>query len=107
LMSVEPTMVSDGLVVDLAWAGGDLPELQSYSFGLYLMPNTSDVVAQVNLDLPDYDYACQTASIPLQDVPPGAYTLRTTVYSRDTGEPLNIDGEVVVTLRPITIPDSP
>jgi hypothetical protein len=107
LMSVEPTVVSDGLVVDLAWAGGDLPELQSYSFGLYLMPNTSDVVAQVNLDLPDYDYACQTASIPLQDVPPGAYTLRTTVYSRDTGEPLNIDGEVVVTLRPITIPDSP
>lgn len=98
-----PATATDALTLQAAWAGGDTPELASHSIGLYLMPDAETVTAQTNIDLPDYAYACVDITLPLTDVPPGRYTLRTAVYNRDTGERLTSSANTLPDLGTITI----
>jgi hypothetical protein len=88
LMGSEATLRGAALDVTLLWTlAPDVP-LHRYSVGLKVVDEGGSVVAERDDGLAGRAYTCQPQQIDLAGLPPGAYSLRATVYHWETGERL-------------------
>jgi hypothetical protein len=82
----------------------------TYSVALYVMDDANNIYAQVDVPLPHDDPICHLATIPIEDIPPGEYHLKTTVYAWETGRrvvgthALTGTQSDLQTLAPLTVP---
>ncbi len=73
----------------MAW---NLPESvprNTYSAALHVWDEADMIVAQYDGGLPNADYSCQMAQVPLTELPAGDYRLTLSVYNWATGERLD------------------
>jgi hypothetical protein len=79
-----PATVDQTLNVGTAWAlAASVPE-DIYSISFQILDADHNKLAQLDQGLADYAYTCQTAQLPLADVPDGDYGLWAAVYDYRT-----------------------
>jgi hypothetical protein len=89
LASIETAQTPDILSVLLAWQiPANIPP-NTYSVALHLDSANQPAIRQADSALPLIAYSCQKAVVPLNDLPPGQYTLRAVVYQWQTGQRLS------------------
>jgi hypothetical protein len=82
----EPTRGSLPLLIG-SQHGGDLPS-NTYSIGIHVDNSAGQLVAQTDFGLPSQAQNCHLASILIDTLSPGDYTLHLVVYAWQTGERL-------------------
>jgi hypothetical protein len=87
-IEVMPPDENGTLRVLLGWAGANTIPAYQYSTALHLVDETGALVAQSDNGLPLEPFLCRRETIPLDDVPPGSYTLALIVYDWQTGDRL-------------------
>jgi hypothetical protein len=90
-----PDAVSDTLPVLVGWSLADDVQPYTYSVGLHVDDAEGNFVSQVDYGLPELAFTCHETQIPVNDLPPGEYTLYTVVYAWESGQ--RLQGEVLAT----------
>lgn len=72
----------------LIWSLADDVPRGTYSVALHVIDSSGTPQAQMDYGLPDDSLACRQTEIPVENLPPGDYTLTIIVYNWATGERL-------------------
>lgn len=112
MLQALPQTTQGQLDVLLGWSlASDVPQ-DTYNVALHIYDDAGALVAQTDFSLPgDRDgFACEAATVALDDVPPGDYTFNLLVYNWQTGERLPLtdgpDNATVQQLARLTISDT-
>lgn len=87
-LSPLPSEIGDMLTLTTAWSVAPEVARNTYSVALHVTNANGELAAQADYGLPTDVYACRVSNISLTDLPPGEYTLLTTVYNWASGERL-------------------
>jgi hypothetical protein len=88
LLESLPQPAQDTLPVLLGWSVDEAVPASNYSMALHLDDSSGQLVAQADFGLPQPGFTCQSLELPIEQLPPGTYTLLLTVYDWSTGERL-------------------
>jgi hypothetical protein len=80
----------------------NLPQ-NTYSVAIHLVDDAGTLVSQADFPLPSRFYDCTMATIPLEDVPPGDYTVRALVYNWQSNERLLSGEQDFVEVRTVRV----
>ena len=92
LVTPVPDVVTGDLKVLLGWSIGEDVPPDTYSVALHVLNADGALVAQADFGLPNERLACMPATIVLDGLAAGDYTIAALVYDWQTGERLPVDG---------------
>jgi hypothetical protein len=79
------TTLSQSLPVLIAWSVADPVPDNTYSVALHVLNDAGELVSQADYGLPTEAFACRSVIIPLDNLPPGDYSLMSIVYNWQSG----------------------